>query len=238
MKLSFIYKTKKPKILFFHGSGGVDEDIYTYINLFSKLGHDVYASDHNKICKINPKMCKKGDRYLTSLNRLLYDKEKMDAKYKSALRLRSLEIKEMMNKFYPEKVILAGTSEGAIAVAKFTSKRVIGKILLSYGCGKTYFTKDKLEIQKMPVLNIIGDRDEFFGKSKDSISSRMAKIEGYKYEGGCPHLPNIKVKVLKNAGHSFISIPKYYKIVKYHFTKFLHDLTAGTKQNMTSLLNS
>jgi len=225
MRLSFVYKTKKPKVLFFHGSGGIDKDIHTYIKLFHKLGHDVYAPDHNKICKINPKMCKKADRYSTSINKLIYDREKMDTKYKSALRLRSMEIKALMKKFYPEKVILAGTSEGAIAVAKHNSKRIIGKILLSYGCGKTYFTKDKLEIQKMPVLNILGDKDEFFGKTKESVSSRLAKIEGYKYDGWCPHLPNIKVKILKGASHGFISDPKYYRIVKYQFKNFLNRLT-------------
>jgi len=62
------------------------------------------------------------------------------------------------------RVVLAGTSEGAVAVGRYAGKDVAARLIYSWSCEDNYFvTAPRLGIgPKEPVLNAISARDPYF----------------------------------------------------------------------------
>jgi dienelactone hydrolase len=71
------------------------------------------------------------------------------------------------------QLILAGSSEGSVAVAQYTGKEFMARILYAWSCEQNYFVKDPknaFEAGK-PVLNIISSTDPFFSKSNSWVGN-------------------------------------------------------------------
>ncbi len=64
----------------------------------------------------------------------------------------------------PQRVVLAGTSEGAVAVARHAGEGFAGRMVLSWSCEDNYFVRDDRTAlaPQVPVLNIISASDPFF----------------------------------------------------------------------------
>jgi dienelactone hydrolase len=71
------------------------------------------------------------------------------------------------------QLILAGSSEGSVAVAQYTGKEFVARILYAWSCEQNYFVKEPknaFEAGK-PVLNIISSTDPFFSKSNSWVGN-------------------------------------------------------------------
>lgn len=64
----------------------------------------------------------------------------------------------------PEKIVVAGTSEGAVAVARLEPGLAVGRILYAWSCESNYFVEQHGTRfgQQEPVLNVISTDDPYF----------------------------------------------------------------------------
>lgn len=76
----------------------------------------------------------------------------------------------------PSKWVLAGTSEGAVPVARYAGKEFIGRILFAWGCEDNYFVESHQTAipDDLPVLNIISSSDPYFSPSNSWIGNPKA----------------------------------------------------------------
>lgn len=103
------------------------------------------------------------------------------------------------------KMFLMGSSEGALAVARYSGKEFKARIVLSWSCEAGYYTDDPSlgsSSKNDPFLNIVGRDDAFFGKFSDLN-------RGYNNEGHCgdalSDYKNAKVVLLPNTGHNVMN---------------------------------
>lgn len=96
--------------------------------------------------------------------------------------LRSSEIAPMLNALKSQswvdsnQLILAGTSEGSVPVARYAGKEFMARILYAWSCEPNYFVKEPLNAFEAgkPVLNIISVTDPFFSKSNSWVGNANA----------------------------------------------------------------
>jgi dienelactone hydrolase len=99
--------------------------------------------------------------------------------YERVHALRSSEIAPMLDALKSQpwvdanQLILAGTSEGSVPVARYTGKEFMARILYAWSCEPNYFVKDPKNAFEpgKPVLNIISSTDPFFSKSNSWIGN-------------------------------------------------------------------
>ncbi len=75
------------------------------------------------------------------------------------------------------KLILAGTSEGAVAVARYKGAEFAAKMMFAWSCETNYFVQEPqshFDANK-PVLNIISSTDPFFSASNAWIGNSAPK---------------------------------------------------------------
>jgi hypothetical protein len=74
-------------------------------------------------------------------------------------------------------LILAGTSEGSVPVARYPGNEFVARILYSWSCEANYFVtepRNSFEPGK-PVLNVISSSDPFFSRSNAWLSNPDAQ---------------------------------------------------------------
>ena len=77
----------------------------------------------------------------------------------------------------PARLVLAGTSEGSVAVARYTGTEFAGRILYAWSCENNYFVtepKNAMETDK-PMLNVISSVDPFFSPTNAWLGNPAAK---------------------------------------------------------------
>lgn len=106
----------------------------------------------------------------------------------------------------PSRMVLAGTSEGAVPVARHSGSEFMARMLFAWSCELNYFVKspqNAFEANK-PVLNIISVTDPFFSKSNTWLGNPEA-------QGHCAAAltGNTKASVLliPNAPHTLLNLP-------------------------------
>ena len=74
------------------------------------------------------------------------------------------------------RVVLAGTSEGATAVARYTGREFAGRIVYSWSCEDNYFVQAHATAlpDDRPVLNVMSSTDVFFSPSNSWLGNAMA----------------------------------------------------------------
>ena len=102
------------------------------------------------------------------------------------------------------RLVLAGTSEGAVPVARHAGPEFAARMLYAWSCEVNYFVKspqNAFEPNK-PVLNVISATDPFFSKSNSWVGNA---------QGHCgPALaanPQASVLLVPNAPHTLINLP-------------------------------
>lgn len=77
----------------------------------------------------------------------------------------------------PARLVLAGTSEGATAVARHGGAPFAGRIIFSWSCEDNYFVQEHRSsfAQAQPVLNIISSTDPFFSPSNAWLGNAQAR---------------------------------------------------------------
>lgn len=104
------------------------------------------------------------------------------------------------------RLVLAGTSEGAVPVARYKGADFMARILFAWSCEPNYFVKaaqNEFEMNK-PVLNIISASDPFFSRS----NSWLGSTEAVGHCGGAlVGNPQASVLLIPNAPHTLLNLP-------------------------------
>ena len=103
-------------------------------------------------------------------------------------------------------LILAGTSEGAVPVARYPGTEFVARILYAWSCETNYFVKEPLNAFEFgkPVLNVISASDPFFSRSNTWLGNSEA--QGH---CGAALKDNTRAAVLlvPNAPHTLLNLP-------------------------------
>jgi dienelactone hydrolase len=104
------------------------------------------------------------------------------------------------------RLVLAGTSEGATAVARYAGGGFAGRVIYSWSCENNYFVKDAATAatEGRPVLNIISASDPFFSPANPWLGNAAAK-------GHCADALKANkeavIVLLEQAPHTLINLP-------------------------------
>lgn len=104
------------------------------------------------------------------------------------------------------RVVLAGTSEGAVPVARYAGPGVAARMLYAWSCEANYFVeapRNALPPQQ-PVLNVISSTDPFFSRSNPWLGNAEAKGHcGAALKGH----PQAAVVLVPEAPHTLLTWP-------------------------------
>ena len=160
-------KAKAPVVVFVHGSSGVAPAIKEW---------QKWAAESLGIASIAPDSMQLKDR-------MTYKSPIAKADYEIVHKLRSDELTATMTAL-PQlpfadssRVVIAGTSEGAVAVARYTPApgiaREKGRLILSWTCEDNYHVlQHRTHLPNdLPVLNIVSSTDVYFSKANSWLGN-------------------------------------------------------------------
>lgn len=104
------------------------------------------------------------------------------------------------------RMVLAGTSEGATAVARHGGGEFAGRILYSWSCENNYFVQEHRTavMPQQPVLNVMSSTDVYFSPSNPWLGNPAAK--GYCGEALKDH-KQASIVLIPGAPHTLINLP-------------------------------
>jgi dienelactone hydrolase len=157
---------KAPVVVFMHGSSGLS---------LKAIGEWQQWLATQGVASIAPDSFALPDR-------LTYKSPVSKEIYEQIHALRASEIKLAVDavKSLPwadsTRLVLAGTSEGAPAVARYTGNEFAGRILYSWSCENNYFVTAHQSAlpQDKPVLNVMSSTDMFFSPSNPWLGNPAA----------------------------------------------------------------
>jgi len=157
---------KVPVVVFMHGSSGLGlKAIGEWQQWLASFG----------VASIAPNSFGLKDRltYNSPIDKETY--EKVHALRASEIDM-ALKAIAQLNWADKTKLVLAGTSEGSVPVARHTGNEFAGRILFSWSCENNYFvTAHQTAIpDDQPTLNIISSTDPYFSPSNTWIGSAHA----------------------------------------------------------------
>jgi len=200
-----------PLVLFLHGSSGLNEQTRRYQHWLSQaLGVATLAPDSFAIP-----------------NRPSYRSPATIAEYEAVHRLRLTEIRTALAALPAlewvdrQRLVLAGSSEGAVAVARWRGNEFLGRLIYAWTCEDNYFV-DKADngfAPDCPILNILSDNDPFFSASSEY--NRGLAVLGDSRQA-LRDRGNARMVVLPNAPHTLYNLPA----ARDHTRHFLLELLA------------
>jgi hypothetical protein len=104
-------------------------------------------------------------------------------------------------------MVLAGTSEGAVAVARYAGHEFAGRIIYSWSCEDNYFVRGHGTVlpPQVPVLNVISSSDPFFSPSNAWLANPVARGHcGDALKGA----KNASIVLIPGAPHTLINLPQ------------------------------
>jgi poly(3-hydroxybutyrate) depolymerase len=179
-----------PVVVFLHGSSGQSEATRAFQKwLAESLGVASVAPDS-----------------MSLPNRITYQSPVSKEIYERVHALRAAEIQVALEAVKrsswadPTRLLLAGTSEGSVAVARWPGADFAGRMIYAWSCEKNYFVDEPRTAVRLeePVLNVISGNDPYF-------SAKNPWNAGYDVRGHCgeafkahktamivllPHLPH------------------------------------------------
>jgi hypothetical protein len=161
-----VNKGQVPVVVFMHGSSGLGlKAIGEWQRWLAGMGVASIAPDSFGL--------KNRMTYNSPIDKVNY--EKVHALRASEI---ALTVQALRNLAWadPAKWILAGTSEGAVPVARHTGQEFIGRILFAWGCEDNYFVESHRTAipDGQPVLNIISSTDPYFSPSNSWVGNPSA----------------------------------------------------------------
>ncbi|HTP99909.1 MAG TPA: dienelactone hydrolase family protein [Casimicrobiaceae bacterium] len=106
----------------------------------------------------------------------------------------------------PARIVLAGTSEGSVAVARYAGGGISGRIVYAWSCEPNYFVTQPRNGfgPDEPVLNVISAVDPFFSPSNPWLGNPSAR-------GHCAEAlrgdKNAVIVLIPGAPHTLINLP-------------------------------
>ena len=104
------------------------------------------------------------------------------------------------------RLVLAGTSEGSVPVARYAGAEFAARMLYAWSCESNYFVKQPLNAFEpgKPVLNIVSATDPFFSRSNAWLGNPDA-------QGHCAAAlkdnAQASVLLIPNAPHTLLNLP-------------------------------
>jgi len=191
-----IKTVKVPVALFLHGSSGLG---------FKAIGEWQHWLATQGVASAAPDSFAPPD-HVTSKSPI------SKAEYERIRALRASEIAPMLAalKALPwvdgARIVLAGTSEGSVPVARYRGTEFAARMVFAWSCESNYFVvepRNAFEGDK-PVLNVISATDPFFSPSNTWLGSTSAK-------GHCADaLKDIKrasIALIPGAPHTLLNLP-------------------------------
>jgi dienelactone hydrolase len=188
--------TKVPVIVFMHGSSGLSLAAIAQWQLWlAKLGYASIAPDSFALA-----------------GRLTYKSPVDLVTYERVHAMRTAEIAPTLAALQSQpwadtqRLVLAGTSEGSVPVARHDGQGFAAKIMYAWSCEKNYFVaepKSNFDLKK-PVLNVISAVDPFFSKANTWIGNDAAQGHcGAALKGN----PQASVVLIPDAPHTLLMFP-------------------------------
>lgn len=186
-----------PVVIFLHGSSGLGlKAIGEWQRWLASLGVASVAPDS-----------------FTLPDRITYNSPVDKATYEKIHALRASEIAATLTALLkqpwvdPSRIVLAGTSEGSVAVARYAGSEFAGRIVYSWSCEPNYFVvepKNAFEADK-PVLNVISSVDPYFSQANSWLGNPAAK-------GHCADAlkdnKKATIVLIPGAPHTLINLPQ------------------------------
>lgn len=189
-------KARVPVMVFLHGSSGLGlKAIGEWQHWLAGLGVASFAPDSFAL----------PDRitYKSPVGKDVYEKI-------HALRLSEITLALQALGSVPwadtSRLVLAGTSEGAIAVARYAGNEFAGRILYSWSCEDNYFVQEHRTAQapQQPLLNVMSSTDVFFSPSNPWLGNPSAK--GHCGDTLKDH-KQASIVLIPGAPHTLINLP-------------------------------
>jgi len=185
-----------PVVLFLHGSSGLGlKAIGEWQQWLAGLGYASVAPDSFSLP-----------------GRVTYKSPIDKASYERVHALRSSEIGPMLAALKAQgwadsaQLVLAGTSEGSVPVARHAGNEFAARMLYAWSCESNYFVQEPRNAFESgkPVLNVISSTDPFFSRSNSWLGNAEAK-------GHCGAVlkDNARAAVLlvPDAPHTLLNMP-------------------------------
>ena len=112
----------------------------------------------------------------------------------------------------PRRMVLAGTSEGATAVARYAGDAFAARMIFSWSCEDNYFVETHRTAVRpeQPVLNVISATDPFFSRSNAWLGQPAAV-------GHCAAAfrdqPKASIVLIPGAPHTLLNLPAARQVV-------------------------
>jgi dienelactone hydrolase len=185
-----------PVIVFLHGSSGLGlKAIGEWQQWLAGLGYASIAPDSFALA-----------------DHVTYKSPIDKDSYEKILALRASEIAPTLLALKSQRwvdaknLILAGTSEGAVPVARYTGAEFNARILYAWSCESNYFVQQPLNAFEpgKPVLNVISVSDPFFSKSNSWLGNPQAQGHcGAALKGNA----RASVLLIPDAPHTLLNLP-------------------------------
>lgn len=188
--------SRLPVVLFLHGSSGLGlKAIGEWQRWLAGLGVASVAPDSFALP-----------------DRLTYSSPIDRATYERIHALRSSEIAPMLDALRaapwvdPARIVLAGTSEGSVAVARHAGDGFAGRLIYSWSCEDNYFVDAArtAAAPTLPVLNVISSTDPYFSSSNTWLNRPHA--QGHCAAALAGH-PRATIVLIPGAPHTLLNLP-------------------------------
>ncbi len=159
-------KARVPVVVFLHGSSGLElKAIGEWQLWLASMG----------VASIAPDSFALPDRitYKSPVGKDVYEKIHALRASEIPLALQALRAAPWADM---SRLVLAGTSEGGPAVARYSGNEFAGRMLYSWSCENNYFVQDhRTATLTQPVLNVMSSTDVFFSPSNAWLGNSAAK---------------------------------------------------------------
>ncbi|KQW24316.1 dienelactone hydrolase family protein [Acidovorax sp. Root402] len=188
-------RNKVPVVVFLHGSSGLGlKAIGEWQQWLGSLG----------IASVAPDSFALPDRvtYKSPASKEAYEKIHALRRSEITLALQTLQTQPWADM---QRLVLAGTSEGATAVARYGGAEFAGRIIFSWSCEDNYFVErpDTAVVPGQQVLNIISSADPFFSPTNTWLGN--ASATGHCARAFKDH-PQASVVLIPGAPHTLLNL--------------------------------
>lgn len=193
----------KTVVLFIHGSSGINPATRTFGNHLAQLGFAFVAPDSMQV--------KDRITYSSPVAREVY--EQVHSMRYEELSYAVSHLHELP--FFNGKFVIAGTSEGAVSVARFVNEsenKEAGRMIFSWSCENNYHVVEhRTQIPAdCPVLNIMSAEDPYFSQKNSYLDNPEAL--GYAARALKDH-QDATIVLLPQAPHTLFNLPRATGII-------------------------
>lgn len=198
-----------PAVIFMHGCDGMGREGQAYRYLLSLNDMAMFAPD--SFAAVDRRANCDTSRHSTSQFPEAEDRRDRELQY-------AIDAVKRLPGFDPERIYLAGFSEGAVAVARYQGNDVAGLIITGWHCHGNAKNTGIQSGKKIPVLAIVGADDPWY-RSKTGLDCGT-------YLAGRPHSESV---ALPNNGHRIVTSPDIdnARTAKQLILRFLQHEPAG-----------